>query len=70
MADVGKDPIPEFKNQLNFQNFKNGILWASIREPYNIYKPKDLSHIIICSSSYNTKIENLENHLIILLKIK
>ena len=43
MADVGKDPIPEFKKSIKLsKNFKNvEILWASTRSLTTIYKPKD-----------------------------
>ena len=42
-ADTGKDPIPEFKKSiLSAKKFKNvEILWASVREPYNLYKQKN-----------------------------
>ena len=37
-ADTGKDPVPEFKESLKVsRNFRNvQILWASVREPYNL----------------------------------
>ena len=49
MADVGKDPIPEFKNSIKLaKKYKNvQILWASTREPYNFLQAKQLNcHII------------------------
>ena len=49
MADVGKDPLPQFINSLKFaKNYKNvEILWASVREPYNYIQAKQLKcHII------------------------
>ena len=48
-ADVGKDPIPEFKKSISIaRNYKNvEILWASVREPYNYLQSKQLGcHII------------------------
>ncbi len=60
MGDVGKDPIPEFKNSLKFaKNFKNvEILWASTREPYNFLQSKKLScHIITVPPLIIEKIE-------------
>ena len=49
MADVGKDPIPEFQKSINLaKKFKNvEILWASTREPYNYLQAKKLSCQII-----------------------
>ena len=49
MADVGKDPVPEFVKSINLsKKFKNvEILWASTREPYNYIQAKQLKcHII------------------------
>ena len=49
MADVGKDPLPQFVNSLRFaKKYKNvEILWASVREPYNYIQAKQLKcHII------------------------
>ena len=60
MADVGKDPIPEFKNSLKFaKNYKNvEILWASTREPYNFIQAKQLNcQIITVPPSIILKIE-------------
>ena len=60
MADVGKDPIPEFKNSLRAATkFKNvEILWASTREPYNFLQAKQLKcHIITVPPSIILKIE-------------
>ena len=60
MADVGKDPIPEFKNSLKFaKKYKNvEILWASTREPYNFVQAKQLNcHIITVPPSIILKIE-------------
>ena len=48
-ADVGKDPVPEFKKSIKIsKRFKNvEILWASVREPYNYIQAKQLGcHII------------------------
>ncbi len=48
-ADVGKDPIPEFKKSIFLaRKFKNvEILWASVREPYNYTQAKQLGCDII-----------------------
>ena len=49
MADVGKDPVPEFLKSIKMaKRFKNvEILWASVREPYNYIQAKQLGcHII------------------------
>ena len=61
MADVGKDPIPEFKKSINFsKKYKNvEILWASTREPYNYTQAKQIKcHIITVPPSIIEKIEN------------
>ena len=61
MADVGKDPIPEFKRSIKYaKKFKNvEILWASVREPYNYLQAKQLGcHIITIPPSIIEKIEN------------
>ena len=49
MADVGKDPVPEFKKSIKIsKNYKNvDILWASTREPYNYTQAKQLGCQII-----------------------
>ena len=60
-ADVGKNPIPEFKKSLLMsKKFKNvEILWASVREPYNYLQAKELGcHIITIPPSTIEKIEN------------
>ena len=60
MADVGKDPIPEFKNSIRIaKKYKNvEILWASTREPYNYLQAKDLKcHIITVPPIIIEKIE-------------
>ena len=60
MADVGKDPIIEFKNSLRMvKKYKNvEILWASTREPYNFLQSKKLScHIITVPPLIIEKIE-------------
>ena len=60
-ADVGKDPIPEFKKSVFLsKSFKNvEILWASVREPYNYLQAKQLGcHIITIPPSIIEKIEN------------
>ena len=59
-ADVGKDPIPEFKKSLKLsKKFKNvEILWASVREPYNYMQAKQLGcHIITVPPKIIEKIE-------------
>ena len=60
MADVGKDPIPEFKNSIRVaKKYKNvEILWASTREPYNFLQAKKLKcHIITIPPSIIIKID-------------
>ena len=60
MADVGKDPIPEFQKSIKLaKKFKNvEILWASTREPYNYLQAKKLScQIITVPPSIIEKIE-------------
>ena len=60
MADVGKDPIPEFKESIKIsKSFKNvQILWASTREPYNYIQAKKLKcHIITVPPAIIEKIE-------------
>ena len=60
MGDVGKDPLPIFKESLKLtKKFKNvKILWASTREPYNYTQARDLKcDIITCPPSIIEKIE-------------
>ena len=60
MADVGKDPIPEFKKSIQLaKKYKNvEILWASTRESYNFLQAKKLKcHIITVPPSIILKIE-------------
>ena len=60
-ADIGKDPVPEFKKSIKFaKKFKNvEILWASVREPYNYLQAKKLGcHIITVPPAIIEKIEN------------
>ena len=60
MADVGKDPIPEFKRSIKYaKKFKNvEILWASVREPYNYMQAKQIGcHIITTPPAIIEKIE-------------
>ena len=60
MADVGKDPIPQFKDSIQIsKKYKNvEILWASTREPYNYIQAKQLGcHIITVPPSIIEKIE-------------
>ncbi len=59
-ADVGKDPIPEFKKSIKMsKDYKNiEILWASVREPYNYLQAKQLGcHIITVPPKIIEKIE-------------
>ena len=59
-ADVGKDPIPEFKKSISMaKKYKNvEILWASTREPYNYIQAKQLGcHIITVPPTIIEKIE-------------
>ena len=72
MADVGKDPIPEFKKSINLsKKFKNvEILWASTREPYNFTQAKQLKcHIITVPPAIIEKIEKFGKTFKILLLI-
>ena len=60
MADVGKDPMPEFMQSIKLsKKFKNvEILWASTREPYNYLQAKQIGcHIITVPPSIIEKIE-------------
>jgi len=60
MADVGKDPIPEFRKSIKLaKKYKNvEILWASTREPYNFLQAKQLKcHIITVPPTIIEKIE-------------
>ena len=60
MADVGRDPIPQFKKSLKFaKKYKNvEILWASTREPYNYLQSREIGcHIITVPPSLIEKIE-------------
>ena len=60
MADVGKNPIPEFEKSIRLaKKFKNvEILWASTREPYNYLQAKKLGcHIITVPPAIIEKIE-------------
>ena len=59
-ADVGKDPIPEFKKSIKISKlYKNvSILWASVREPYNYLQAKKIGcHIITVPVNIIEKIE-------------
>tara|TARA_B100000953_G_scaffold258356_1_gene223025 strand:+ start:295 stop:996 length:702 start_codon:yes stop_codon:yes gene_type:complete len=59
-ADIGKDPVPEFKKSIKYsKKFKNvEILWASVREPYNYLQAKKLGcHIITVPPKLIEKIE-------------
>ena len=60
MGDVGKDPIPEFKESIKIaKKYKNvEVLWASTREPYNYIQAKQLKcHIITVPPKIIDKIE-------------
>ena len=60
MADVGIDPIPEFKKSISIsKKFKNvEILWASTREPYNYIQARQIGcHIITIPPTIIEKIE-------------
>ena len=60
MGDVGRDPLPEFKNSLKLSKKFNNveILWASTREPYNFLQAKELKcHIITVPPKIIEKIE-------------
>jgi len=59
-GDAGKDPVPEFIKSIELaKKFKNvEILWASVREPYNLLQAKQLGcHIITIPPSIIEKIE-------------
>ncbi|MDC3117343.1 transaldolase [Candidatus Pelagibacter sp.] len=59
-ADMGKDPIPEFKKSIALaKKYKNvEILWASVREPYNYLQAKQVGcHIITVPPAIIEKIE-------------
>ena len=61
MADVGKDPLPEFIKSIKYaKNYKNvSILWASTREPYNYLQSKQIGcDIITVPPGIIEKIEN------------
>ncbi len=61
MADVGKDPLPEFKESIKYSKKFNNveILWASTREPYNFLQSKQIGcHIITIPPKIIEKIEN------------
>lgn len=63
MADVGKDPIPEFIKSIRLaKSFKNvEILWASTREPYNYLQAKQINcDIITIPPSIIEKLEKIE----------
>ncbi len=60
MADVGKDPVPQFKESIKAaRSYKNvEILWASTREAYNYLQAKSLGcHIITVPPQIIEKIE-------------
>ena len=60
MADVGRDPLPEFKKSIKLaKKYKNvEILWASTREPYNYLQAQQLKcHIITVPPAIIEKIE-------------
>ena len=60
MADVGKDPIPEFQKSIKLaKKFKNvEILWASTREAYNFTQAKQIGcQIITVPPSIIEKVE-------------
>ena len=65
MADIGKDPVPEFLNSLRFaKKYKNvEILWASVREPYNFIQAKQINcHIITVPPPIIEKIEKFRKN--------
>ncbi len=60
-GDAGKNPIPEIQQSIFLaKKFKNvEILWASVREPYNLIEAKKLGcHIITIPPGIIEKIEN------------
>ena len=65
MADIGKDPLPQFINSLRFaKKYKNvEILWASVREPYNFIQAKQINcHIITVPPPIIEKIEKFRKN--------
>ncbi len=59
-GDTGKDPIPEFVRSIKLaKKFKNvEILWASVREPYNYLRAKQLGcHIVTIPPTIIEKIQ-------------
>ena len=62
-ADNGFDPVPEFTKSIKLaKNFKNvEILWASVREPYNLIQAQQIGcHIITVPPTLITKMENFK----------
>ena len=60
-GDAGLDPIPEIKRSIKYsKRFKKvKILWASVREPYNLTQAKQLGcHLITVPPSIIDKIKN------------
>tara|TARA_B100000989_G_scaffold295654_1_gene277165 strand:+ start:1153 stop:1863 length:711 start_codon:yes stop_codon:yes gene_type:complete len=60
MADIGKDPIPQFRKSIKISKKKKNvnILWASTREPYNFLQAKNLGcHLITAPPAIIEKIE-------------
>ena len=59
IADTGVDPVHEIKKHIKlFKNYKNvKILWASVRENYNIIESsKSKCHIITVPSNILSKL--------------
>ena len=70
-ADIGKDPVPEFKKSISWsKNYKNvDILWASVREPYNFLQASQLNcHLITIPPIIISKIEKFGKSFKVLTK--
>ena len=68
IADTGVDPVHEIKKHIKlFKNYKNvKILWASVRENYNIIESsKSKCHIITVPSNILSKLNQFNKNLII-----
>ncbi len=66
IADTGVDPVHEIKKHIKlFKNYKNvKILWASVRENYNIIESsKSKCHIITVPSNILSKLNQFNKNL-------
>ena len=65
-GDTGKDPVPEFEKSIKLtKKYKNvEILWASVREPYNLIQAEKCNcHIITVPPSILKKLELFNKNL-------